>query len=96
MLAHASVFLPAAEAHAQLAIVVRELELITGPLCSAIAQARTLDGATDWQSKTAATFHLLAQDWASDLGRLGVLAYEATGDARRARDYAAVAARGCP
>lgn len=86
---------PAATATEQLAIVVRELESIIAPLCAALAQARALDSATQWQSKTAEAFHLMAEDWAHDLSRLGVLAYEGVGDVRRAHEHAAFAAWAC-
>lgn len=86
----------AAEALADLEIVVRELDAVVERLRDAVAGSWALAGDTDWRSPSARAFHAHAEEWARVTVPVGFLADTLREDARRARDAARLVAWSCP
>lgn len=80
----------ATPASQQLAIVERDLARVIDRLSDAVATARGLADATDWQSDAATAYHLKAEAWARAVTGLAYLAETARIDAAHARDRAAL------
>lgn len=76
----------------QLAIVARELGVLSGRVVDAAAQARGLAAATDWQARAAELFHERAEEWAGEVSSLVCIAESARLAAVRARDVVAMRA----
>lgn len=76
----------------QLAIVARELGVLSGHVVDAAAQARGLAAATDWQARAAGLFHERAEEWAGEVSSLVCIAESARLAAVRARDVVAMRA----